>query len=167
MPLAEEYGVRRGKPLPSEHIRDLVRVPSAEWVEDFEKEYEVMVDGNRRGANMGKFIVIRNFVLVAPFPDMILHRQIYEAAHEVEEFKEIIENETILAEAEGIPMLSLKGNPARITDAGYFQLFDGNVMIGASSADFGRADDSRRAGTIEHIHELVGSGIHVSPFDHS
>ncbi len=168
MPLLSEYGYQPGFSN-LRTIRPLVQEPSEEWIrhfgDNFEDEDPFNPDIGRRSTNQGKFVAVRNLLLLAPFPVVILHRHIIDSRNVPVDLGPRITEEVQLARQENMPLL-FGPTPVPLTDAGGFIIHSRqgevqSVLLTGESHDFKRGDENMRAATAGLLQAALGDRIDV------
>lgn len=168
MPLITEHGFIFDRALRERSIRPLVHEPTEEWIRSFGETYEDVEGDKKIPTSDGKFVAVRNLLLFAPYPVIILHRNILEARNIPIDLGPRILEEVAAARSEGLALLA-GPTPTSVTDGGYFSIRseEGRVVsvsLKGESFDYGRSDDSARERTAGILRARIGD-IDVSVDD--
>lgn len=161
MPLITEHGFIFDRAERERSIRPLVHEPTEEWIRSFGETYEEIGDTNEKlPTSEGKFVAVRNLLLLAPYPVIILHRNILEARNIPVDLGPRIADEVAAARREGL-MLLPGPTPTPVTDGGSFSIKadEGRVVsvrLHGESFDYGRGDDTTRAKTADLLRRSIG-----------
>jgi hypothetical protein len=124
-----------------------------------------VAEPERRGANMGRFIVVRQFIIVAPFPDEIDHVQMVNGILCSPKLLEQYDRQIIKAEAERLELLKSPKSVGEVTDAGRFQIphhVEGSTLILSDGSDeFGTVDQATRELTGRLFRQKLGLNVEV------
>ena len=140
-----------------------------EWLDGYDENFEY---GASTAMRMGKFIVCRNIVIVAPYWDGVTIPIHIHLAKNRPDLHEMMEHQIQLAEKDGIPILRSKvAGIQPVTDAGHLRILPDTARktleVFGSSLHYGNADlgaPNGRYRSIEQMKELLaGSDWRVQP----
>jgi hypothetical protein len=146
MATEKDFGLERGKEPTLEQLRLVVREPSEDVIRTFGDVFQEAGPTESTPATMGKFVAHRSILLIAPYPRLLLHRDIARTRPDIFNFRDAL----IRAAEEGEA-----GAPYPLfDDAGWFAIKReeekvSGVTIFGESQDYGRADKAGREHTVE------------------
>ena len=136
--------------------------PNASWFRELGEAYQ---ENDGTPMRMGKFVAIRSVLLFAPFPRVIIHREIRDARNDL---SDVIQKELVFAQQENMNMLSVPYDhfSQPVTDAGFFMLDrtrgQESVLLSGESTDYGRGDTITRARTVGFLRaSMAADGMHA------